>query len=147
MISNRIKQKKNCRCVFLQCSLPPHFLMVVLHLHTFVILSLVPDCESHNRIVLWFLSVCPSMILLLILFWKGNDLSFIPRGNTGKKPKLADDVIMFLRLIRDDLLLVSQPLNIFSHALGSQNNLAKSSVTPIHCIEEDMVVISELMAC
>lgn len=74
-------------------------------------------------------------------------MSFIPRGNTGKKPKLADDVIMFLRLIRDDLLLVSQPLNIFSHALGSQNNLAKSSVTPIHCIEEDMVVISELMAC
>lgn len=45
-------------------------------------------------------------------------MSFLPRGNTGKKPKLADDVIMFLRLIRDDLLLVSQPLNIFSHALG-----------------------------
>ncbi|WVZ91117.1 hypothetical protein U9M48_037330 [Paspalum notatum var. saurae] len=59
----------------------------------------------------------------------------------------ADDVIMFLRPNRDDLLLISQLLKAFGHASGLRTNLAKSSVSPINCTVEDLQVFSELLDC
>ncbi|KAJ1280495.1 hypothetical protein BS78_04G236900 [Paspalum vaginatum] len=59
----------------------------------------------------------------------------------------ADDVIMFLRPNRDDLLLISQLLKAFGHASGLQTNLAKSSVSLINCRDEDLQVLSELLDC
>jgi hypothetical protein len=43
----------------------------------------------------------------------------------------ADDAILFLRPNRDDLLLISQLLKAFGHALGLRTNLAKSLVPPL----------------
>jgi hypothetical protein len=43
----------------------------------------------------------------------------------------ADDAILFLRPNRDALLLISQLLKAFGHALGLRTNLAKSLVPPL----------------
>ncbi|WVZ76358.1 hypothetical protein U9M48_024338 [Paspalum notatum var. saurae] len=59
----------------------------------------------------------------------------------------ADDVIMFLRPIRTDLTLLSQLLDVFGTASGLRTNLAKSSVYPINCLETELQVIQETMAC
>jgi hypothetical protein len=59
----------------------------------------------------------------------------------------ADDVILFLMPNRDDLLLISQLLEAFGHASGLRTNLAKSSVSPINCTNEDLKVLSELLDC
>ncbi|WVZ53711.1 LOW QUALITY PROTEIN: hypothetical protein U9M48_004616, partial [Paspalum notatum var. saurae] len=59
----------------------------------------------------------------------------------------ADDVIMFLRPAREDIALISQLLDFFGHVSGLRTNLAKSSVTPIHCSEEDLSLLSDLLVC
>ncbi|KAJ1268538.1 hypothetical protein BS78_07G142700 [Paspalum vaginatum] len=59
----------------------------------------------------------------------------------------ADDVIMFLRPAREDITLVSQLLEFFGHVTGLRTNLTKSSVTPIHCSEEDLMLLSDLLVC
>jgi hypothetical protein len=59
----------------------------------------------------------------------------------------ADDVIMFLRHNRNDLSLISQLLDACGHASGLRTNLAKCSVSPIHCSEADLTVLKEVMAC
>jgi hypothetical protein len=53
----------------------------------------------------------------------------------------ADDVVLFLHPLRQDLLLVSQLLHIFGQSRGLKTNISKSSVTPIQCGEE-LIVIS-----
>lgn len=50
----------------------------------------------------------------------------------------ADDVIMFLRPASGDLDIIQQLLTVFGHASGLHTNIAKSSVIPIQCTEEDL---------
>uniref|UniRef100_A0A0A9EUA7 Reverse transcriptase domain-containing protein n=1 Tax=Arundo donax TaxID=35708 RepID=A0A0A9EUA7_ARUDO len=59
----------------------------------------------------------------------------------------ADDVIMFLRPLSRDLSIIQQLLDTFGHASGLNTNIAKSSVTPIQCNEEDLERIAELLPC
>ncbi|WVZ88479.1 LOW QUALITY PROTEIN: hypothetical protein U9M48_034996, partial [Paspalum notatum var. saurae] len=59
----------------------------------------------------------------------------------------ADDVIMFFRPAREDITLISQLLDFFGHVSGLRTNLAKSSVTPIHCSEENLLLLSDLLVC
>lgn len=58
-----------------------------------------------------------------------------------------DDVIMFLRLTDNDLSLVNQFLNLFGHALGHKTNMSKSSMIPIQCKDEDLVIIFHPLPC
>jgi hypothetical protein len=59
----------------------------------------------------------------------------------------ADDAVMFLRPARNDFLVARKILELFGHASGLQTNLAKSSVSPIHCSDNVMATTSEILSC
>uniref|UniRef100_A0A0A8ZTA0 Reverse transcriptase domain-containing protein n=1 Tax=Arundo donax TaxID=35708 RepID=A0A0A8ZTA0_ARUDO len=59
----------------------------------------------------------------------------------------ADDMVLFLRPLENDLSLIKQILDVFGHASGLQTNISKSSVTPIQCREEELAIISESLPC
>lgn len=59
----------------------------------------------------------------------------------------ADDVVLFLWPLRSDLSLVTCLLDIFGQSTGLRTNIAKSSVTPIQCGEEELAAILELLPC
>lgn len=49
----------------------------------------------------------------------------------------ADDVIIFLKPLRTDLMVMKSILNLFGQDAGLHCNLTKSSVAPIQCSEEE----------
>jgi hypothetical protein len=49
----------------------------------------------------------------------------------------ADDVVLFLRPVTDDISIAMNILEIFGEASRLRNNVQKSSVFPIRCSEED----------
>jgi mannosylglycoprotein endo-beta-mannosidase len=59
----------------------------------------------------------------------------------------ADDVILFLRLTRNDICLIKHLLEVFGHASGLNTNLEKSSVTPIQRFDIELGVISDMVPC
>ena len=59
----------------------------------------------------------------------------------------ADDVVLFLRPIAMDLHLVDDLLQLFSATSGLKTNIHKSSVPPIQCSEEDLVVVQTHLPC
>jgi hypothetical protein len=54
---------------------------------------------------------------------------------------------MFLRPARNDILLISQMMKFFGHASGLHTNLSKSSICPINCSSDDLLLLSELLEC
>jgi len=59
----------------------------------------------------------------------------------------ADDAVIFLRPGRTDLLVIRNILDLFGHASGLHTNLVKSSISPIHCSENELSIIVELLSC
>lgn len=59
----------------------------------------------------------------------------------------ADDVVLFLCLTRNDLELCNLLSEVFGHVTGLKTNLAKSSVIPIQCAEDDLRIIEETTDC
>lgn len=59
----------------------------------------------------------------------------------------ADDAVIFLRPFSLDLQVIRQLLDSFGHASGLQTNLAKSSVSPIHCSEAEKSLTADLVSC
>jgi hypothetical protein len=59
----------------------------------------------------------------------------------------ADDVALFLRPAAADISLTLRLLQLFGEASGLKTNIQKSHVQPIHCSEEDMSVIQNLLPC
>lgn len=59
----------------------------------------------------------------------------------------ADDVVLFLCLTRNDLELCNLLSEVFGHVTGLKTNLAKSSVIPIQCAEDDLRIIEEMTDC
>jgi hypothetical protein len=59
----------------------------------------------------------------------------------------ADDVVMFLQLDRNELLLIKEILRIFGVASGLVTNIRKSSATPIRCQEHDLEVVQDTLPC
>jgi hypothetical protein len=59
----------------------------------------------------------------------------------------ADDAVVFLRPHRTDLRTIRHLLNIFGHASGLRTNLSKSSVSPIHCSEEEIALTADVLSC
>jgi hypothetical protein len=59
----------------------------------------------------------------------------------------ADDVILFLRPSTQDISTIISMQDIFGHASGLKTNISKSSVTPIHCGDQDLATIEDLLPC
>jgi len=59
----------------------------------------------------------------------------------------ADDVAIFLQPNAADINLSLQLLNLFGDASGLRTNVQKSNVLPIHCAEDDLAPIQNLLPC
>jgi len=59
----------------------------------------------------------------------------------------ADDVVIFLQPNAADTNLSLQLLDLFGDASGLRTNVQKSNVLPIHCTEENLVLIQNLLPC
>jgi hypothetical protein len=59
----------------------------------------------------------------------------------------ADDAVIFLRPYNLDLITIRHILDLFGHASGLRTNLAKSSVSPIHCTDEDLTLTANILSC
>ena len=58
----------------------------------------------------------------------------------------ADDAVIFLRPHNLDLVTVRQLLELFGHASGLRTNLSKSSVSPIHCTDEELALTASVLS-
>ena len=58
----------------------------------------------------------------------------------------ADDAVVFLRPHRSDLSVIRHILDLFGHASGLRTNLAKSSVSPIHCSDEELALTAAVLS-
>ena len=59
----------------------------------------------------------------------------------------ADDVVLFLRLVATDLHMVEDILRLFGSATGLKTNIQKSSVLPIQCSGDDLLVVQAHLPC
>lgn len=59
----------------------------------------------------------------------------------------ADDAVLFLRPVAEDFNLIKQILQLFGEVSGLRTNILKCSVSPIHCSEEDLVIIRDFLPC
>jgi hypothetical protein len=59
----------------------------------------------------------------------------------------ADDVVLFLHPVADDINLAMDILQLFGEASGLHNNVQKSSVFPIRCDEAEKAVVQQLLPC
>jgi len=59
----------------------------------------------------------------------------------------ADDVAIFLQPNAADINLSLQLLDLFGDASGLRTNVQKSNVLPIHCAEENLDLIQNLLPC
>jgi hypothetical protein len=59
----------------------------------------------------------------------------------------ADDVAIFLQPNAADINLSLQLLDLFGDASGLRTNVQKSNVLPIHCVEDDLALIQNLLPC
>jgi hypothetical protein len=53
--------------------------------------------------------------------------------------------VIFLRPYNLDLITIRHILDLFGHASGLRTNLAKSSVSPIHCTDEDLTLTANIL--
>lgn len=59
----------------------------------------------------------------------------------------ADDVALFLQPTAADITLSLRLLHLFGKASGLKTNVHKSNVLPIHCSEENLVTIQNILPC
>jgi hypothetical protein len=59
----------------------------------------------------------------------------------------ADDLVIFLSPIAQDLMSVRTIMDTFAGASGLQTNIGKCQFTPICCIEEQVAQVQELLSC
>jgi hypothetical protein len=59
----------------------------------------------------------------------------------------ADDVVLFLQLVVEDINLVLDILQLFGEASSLRNNGQKSSVYPIRCDEAEKAVVQQHLPC
>ena len=59
----------------------------------------------------------------------------------------ADDAVLFLRPYNLDLVTVRHLLDLFGHASGLRTNLSKSSISPIHCTDDEVALSANILSC
>jgi hypothetical protein len=58
----------------------------------------------------------------------------------------SDDAVIFLRPYNMDLITIKHLLDMFGHASGLRTNLSKSSVSPIHCTDEELALMASTLS-
>jgi hypothetical protein len=59
----------------------------------------------------------------------------------------ADDLVLFLSLVRQDLKFIQGILSVFGAVSGLRTNFAKCSVTPMRCSAEDLELVQSCFPC
>ncbi|WVZ69147.1 LOW QUALITY PROTEIN: hypothetical protein U9M48_017983 [Paspalum notatum var. saurae] len=59
----------------------------------------------------------------------------------------ADDLVIFVRPARQDLLALRSILDVFAGCSGLCPNLVKCSATPIRCSDEELVRVQSILGC
>ncbi|WVZ65335.1 hypothetical protein U9M48_014716 [Paspalum notatum var. saurae] len=59
----------------------------------------------------------------------------------------ADDLVIFVRPARQDLLALRSILDVFAGCSGLCPNLVKCSATPIQCSDEELVRVQSILGC
>jgi hypothetical protein len=59
----------------------------------------------------------------------------------------ANDVVLFLHPVQEDISLILDILQLFGEASGLHNNVQKSSVFPIRCDDNEKVIVQQLLPC
>jgi hypothetical protein len=59
----------------------------------------------------------------------------------------ADDVVLFINLVAEDMIMVLDILHLLGEASGLYNNNQKSSVYPIRCHEDNLEVVHQFWPC
>jgi hypothetical protein len=59
----------------------------------------------------------------------------------------ADNVVLFLHPVAEDISLVTAILEVFGEASGLCNNVQKSSVFPIRCSDNEKTVVQQFLPC
>jgi len=59
----------------------------------------------------------------------------------------AFDSVLFVAPLQQDLVVLKLALEVFGLASGLFANLDKSVATPLHCAEEDITRIQQILAC
>src|SRR6185312_12181132 len=59
----------------------------------------------------------------------------------------ADDVVIFLQPSVSDISITLDILQLFGEASGLKTNVQKSTVSPIHCLEEHRALVQAHLPC
>lgn len=59
----------------------------------------------------------------------------------------ADDLVLFVAPFEHDLLVIRAVLTVFGLSSGLFSNLDKSVATPMHCSEQDLALVREVLSC
>lgn len=90
--------------------------------------------DTLNRLILWMDD--------------GGLLTALPSNRVPHRTLLyADDLVLFIRPVRDDLLLLKDALLIFGSASGLFTNIEKCVATPMSCSQADLALVLELFPC
>ena len=76
--------------------------------------------------------------------------SLTPLARTGMKQRVSmfvDDVMIFLKPDAMDLQVCASLLQVFGDASGMRVNLAKSATLPIHCSEDILNRVVQILGC
>jgi hypothetical protein len=92
-----------------------------------------------------------AMEALNTLFRTADNLALLrPLGTPSIKFRAflyADDLIILLCPLLNDISLVRDILELFAQASGLHTNIAKCQFTPIRCTEEQIELIQEVFPC
>ena len=88
-------------------------------------------------------------VLNLLLLWVVQQQLLTPvTGIIGSRVSLyADDLVIFVAPVEEDLSTIRIVLQIFGQASGLFSNLDKSKATPIHCTEQDLARVQRILGC
>lgn len=69
------------------------------------------------------------------------------RGLPHRLSLYADDAVLFLSPVCEDLLAIKEILKLFGEASGLRTNMYKSSFSPIRCNEQQTQLIKDYLHC
>jgi hypothetical protein len=88
-------------------------------------------------------------VLNRFLLWTEQQLLLTPlhRSVDNRISLYADDLVLFIALTSTDLRTIKAALAIFGLASGLFSNLDKIVAIPLHCSDDDLARVHEILSC